>query len=91
MRLKHNKHAEYCKNTHNRDFNGLPAATLGRTGTDEFDDWIDIEWKVAVYKLRREGLSERELQLAKNDMFAEMHAAMVRHTTDHVIKLSEDQ
>ena len=46
---------------------------------------------MAAYKLRRAGLSERELQLAKNDMYAEMHATVIRHTTDHIIQLSEDQ
>ena len=91
MKLKHDKHADYCMKAHNRDFHGLPATTLGRTGTSDFEEWVDTEWRVAVYKLRRAGLSERELQLAKNDMYAEMHAIVIRYTTDHIIQLSEDQ
>lgn len=58
MKLKHDKHANYCMQAHNRDFHGLPASTLGRTGTSDFEEWARCAPRRGLDGGLREGSAE---------------------------------
>ena len=85
---KVNHHAEWCRVTHNRDFLGLPGSTLGSLGTPTFWKFFDTLWGLAIRKDKRSGGTGRDIEDAKQRCLAEIHAVIIRYTTDHIIALS---
>ena len=87
-REKDNHHKAWCKATHNREFLAMPGTTLGSIGHDKFWDFFEALWSVAIAKEVTAGGNGDALRQAKIDTLAEVHAAVIQYTTDHIIMMS---